>query len=187
MSVYFHCRALRAFVHICISTESFQGPYPGPLNKHIYTIICAFVSIHHRRPSARATPMLGVVNLQQKTGTQCGAYSWWLPSQKHINIKQQHVSWLMADLKAVQKSSPFDETTAVNIRLFSSGQQADFGSARCHHTVQYRWNHMLEGSAHITSGDARSGIEDQDWFLQKSDNPDNEGTNTFLPKKSGHL
>ena len=46
---------------------------------------------------------------------------------------------------------------------------------------------MLEGSAHITLGDARSGIEDQDQFLQESDNPDNEGTNTFLPKKSGHL
>ena len=46
---------------------------------------------------------------------------------------------------------------------------------------------MLEGSAHITLGDARSGIEDQDQFLQKSDNPDNEGMNTFLPKKSDHL
>ena len=46
---------------------------------------------------------------------------------------------------------------------------------------------MLKGSTHITLGDARSGIEDQDWFLQKSDNPDNEGTITFLPKKSGHL
>ena len=46
---------------------------------------------------------------------------------------------------------------------------------------------MLEGSAHITLGDARGGIKDQDQFLQKSDNPDNEGMNTFLPKKSGHL
>ena len=46
---------------------------------------------------------------------------------------------------------------------------------------------MLEGSAHITLGDARSGTEDQDQFLQKSDNPDNEGMITFLPKKSGHL
>ena len=46
---------------------------------------------------------------------------------------------------------------------------------------------MLEGSAHITSGDARGGIKDQDQFLQKSDNPDNEGMDTFLPKKSGHL
>ena len=57
----------------------------------------------------------------------------------------------------------------------------------CHYTVQYRWNHMLEGSAHITLGDTRSGIEDQDQFLQKLDNPDNEGMNTFQPKKSGHL
>ena len=46
---------------------------------------------------------------------------------------------------------------------------------------------MLEGSAHITWGDARSGIKEQDQFLQKLDNPDDEGTNTFLPKKSGHL
>ena len=46
---------------------------------------------------------------------------------------------------------------------------------------------MLKGSAHITLGDARGGIEDQDQFLQKLDDPDNEGMNTFLPKKSGHL
>ena len=46
---------------------------------------------------------------------------------------------------------------------------------------------MLEGSAHITLGDARGGIEDQDQFLKKLDNPDNEGMNTFLSKKSGHL
>ena len=46
---------------------------------------------------------------------------------------------------------------------------------------------MLEGSAHITLGDTRGGIKDQDQYLQKLDNPDNEGLNTFLPKKSGHL
>ena len=46
---------------------------------------------------------------------------------------------------------------------------------------------MLKGSAHITLGDDRGGIKDQDQFLQKVDNPDNEGMNTFLPKKSGHL
>ena len=46
---------------------------------------------------------------------------------------------------------------------------------------------MLEGSAHTTLGDARSGNEDQDQFLKKSDDPDSEGTSSFLPKKSGHL
>ena len=46
---------------------------------------------------------------------------------------------------------------------------------------------MLEGSAHITSGDARCDNEDQNWFLKKSDNPDREGMHEFLPKKSGHL
>ena len=46
---------------------------------------------------------------------------------------------------------------------------------------------MLEGSAHTTLGDARSGNEDQNWFLKKSDNPDSEGMIAFLPKKSGHL
>ena len=66
--------------------------------------------------------MLGVViNLQQKFGTQCGAYGWWLVFQKCINIKQQHVGWLAADPKVIQKSSSFDEKTAVNIQLFSSG------------------------------------------------------------------
>ena len=140
MSVYFHCRALRAFAHVCIPTESFQGSYPDPLNKHIYTIICAFVSIHHCRPSAWATPMLGVViNLWQKSGTQCGAYGWWLVSQKCINIKQQqHVGQPAANPKAIQKSSPFGKTTAVNVQLFSNGQQANFGSVQHHHTAQTR-------------------------------------------------
>ena len=46
---------------------------------------------------------------------------------------------------------------------------------------------MLEGSAHATMGDTRCGNEDQDQFLKKSDNPDSEGTNSFLPKKSGNL
>ena len=46
---------------------------------------------------------------------------------------------------------------------------------------------MLEGSAHLTPGDARCGSKDQDQFLQTSDNPDREGTHTSLPKKSGHL
>ena len=39
----------------------------------------------------------------------------------------------------------------------------------------------------IQHWDARSGNEDQNQFLKKSDNPDNEGMITFLPKKSGHL
>ena len=163
MSVFIHCRALRAFTHVCISTESFQGSYPDPLNKSIYTIIhSAFISVHCCRPSAWATPMLRVViNLWQKSGTQCGAYSWWLALQKHINIRQQHVGQPMTDPKVVQKLSSFDEKTAVNVQLSSSSQQADFGSAWHHHKVQYRWNHMLEDSAHTTSGDARSGKEDQ--------------------------
>ena len=40
---------------------------PGPLNKYLYTINCAFVSVHRCRPSARAaTPMQGVaINLRQ--------------------------------------------------------------------------------------------------------------------------
>ena len=46
---------------------------------------------------------------------------------------------------------------------------------------------MLKGSAHITSGDARGGIEDQEHFLQRLDNSNNERTHRFLPKKSGHL
>ena len=53
--------------------------------------------------------------------------------------------------------------------------------------MQHRWDHVLQGSAHITSGDARAGIEYQEQFLQRLDNSDNEGTHRFLPKKSGHL
>ena len=154
MSVFIHCRALRAFTHVCISTESFQGSYPDPLNKSIYTIIhSAFVSVHCHRPSARAAPMLGVViNLWQKSGTQCGAYGWWLALQMHINISQQHVGQLMADPKVIQTLSSFDEKRAVNVRHFSSGQQADFGSMQYHCKSQYSWNHVLEGSAHTTLG-----------------------------------
>ena len=36
-------------------------------------------------------------------------------------------------------------------------------------------------------GHARGGIEDQEQFLQRLDNSDNEGAHRFLPKKSGHL
>ena len=62
MSVYFHCRALRAFTHVCISTESFRGSYPDPMNKYTSTIIhTAFISVHCHRLSAWATPMIGVV------------------------------------------------------------------------------------------------------------------------------
>ena len=46
---------------------------------------------------------------------------------------------------------------------------------------------MLRGSAHLPTGDIRSGIEDQSQFLQKLDDSDNEGTHRFLPKKSDHL
>ena len=115
--------------------------------------------------------MLGVViNLQQKSGTQCGAYGWWLVLQKHINIRQQHVGWPTANPKIIQKSSSFDEKRAVNIQPFSSSQQADFGSVQFHYKAQFSWNHMLEGSAHATSGDVRHGNEDQNQFLKKSDN-----------------
>ena len=77
MPVCFHCRASRAFVHMCI--ESFQGPCPGPLNKTIYTITCAFVSIHRCGPSAQAIPMLGVVILWQLVyiGPTLGTASFW--------------------------------------------------------------------------------------------------------------
>ena len=116
-----------------------------------------------------------------------GGYGWWLEFQKHINIKQQHVGWLPADLKVIQKSSPFYEKTSVNIQLFHSGQQANSGSAQYHHKAQYSCDHVLKGSAHLTLGDARCGIKHQDQFLKKSDNPHRKGTNTSLPKKSGHL
>ena len=36
-------------------------------------------------------------------------------------------------------------------------------------------------------GDARGGIKGQEQFLQRLDNPDNEGTHRLLSKKSGHL
>ena len=99
-------------------------------------------------------------------------HGWWLVLQKCINIRQQHVGWPMANPKNVQKLSSFDEKRAVNVQLFSSGQ---LWQCAIPSQMQYSWNHLLEGSAHTTSGDARSGNEDQNWFLKKSDNPDSEG------------
>ena len=46
---------------------------------------------------------------------------------------------------------------------------------------------MLQGSAQLPLGDTRGGITDQEQFLQRLDNSNNEGTQRFLPKKSGHL
>ena len=46
---------------------------------------------------------------------------------------------------------------------------------------------MLKGSAQLPSGDTRGGIEDQEQFLQRLNNSNNEGAQRFLPKKSGHL
>ena len=90
--------------------------------------------------------------------------------------------------KSLKKSSSFDKISAVNVQLSSSSQQANICSVPFHHKVLiHSWNHVLEGSAHATLGDARCGNEDQNQFLEKSDNPDSEGTIEFLPKKSGHL
>ena len=188
MSVYFHCRALRAFIHVCIPTESFQGSYPDPLNKHIYTIICALVSIHHRRPSAWATPILGVViNLQQKSGAQM--WGLWLV----VSIPEAHQHQAAACQLA--SSRPQSHTKIISFwwnnssKCMTLQQQPTGWLWQCmvpsHITVQM--NHMLEGSAHATLGDARCGDEDQDQFLKKSDNPDSEGMSSSLPKKSGHL
>ena len=46
---------------------------------------------------------------------------------------------------------------------------------------------MLEGSAQLPWGETRCGIKDQEQLLQRLDDSDNEGTQRFLPKKSGHL
>ena len=99
-----HCfRASRAKVN-----ESFHGPYLGTINKYYNILICAFTSVHHCRPSAwAATPPQGVaLSPRQKTGAKCGAYGWWQDIQKHNNSKQ-HVSQLMANCKAIQKSDSF--------------------------------------------------------------------------------
>ena len=61
------------------------------------------------------------------------------------------------------------------------------GSVPCHHTVHNRWDHVLEGSAHLTTGDTRGDIEAQDQFSPKVDDPEKEGTTTSLSQKSGHL
>ena len=134
-------------------------------------------------PSARG----GIKSHDRKTGTQCGAYGWWQEFLKHNNNQQQHVGWPVADCKAIQKSSPFGKRTPLNVQLSHSGQQADSGSAPCHHTVHNRWDHVLEGSAHLTMGDTRGDMETQHQFPPKADDPEREGTTTSLSQKSGHL
>ena len=46
---------------------------------------------------------------------------------------------------------------------------------------------MLEGSAHLTTGDTRGDIEAQDQSSPKVDDPEREGTTTSLSQMSGHL
>ena len=178
------CRALRA-----ILDESFHGPYLGPFNKYFNILICAFISVHCHRPNARAaTPPQGVaLSLQQKTGAQCGAYGWWQEDQKHPDDEQQHVGQPVADHKAIWKLSPFHEIKPANVRLSHSSWQADSGNVPHYHTVHSRWDHVLEGSAHLTMGDTRGDIKAQDQFPPKSDKPDIEGTTSSLSQKSGHL
>ena len=75
---------------------------------------------------------------------------------------QEHVSWLVANTKVIQKQSSFGKKNTINILYHSSGQQADSSSAHWHHTAQlviHNGDHVPEGSAQITSGDTRLGME----------------------------
>ena len=130
---------------------------------------------------------------------------WLVPGSPEALLQQAACQPASSWPQIIWKSSPFCKRTPLNVRLYSSSQQANLdldsvlhhhtaqihwqyhsNSAQHHHIVQQQWDHMLEGSAQLPLGDTRGGIKDQEWFLQRLDNSNNEWTQRFLPKKSGH-
>ena len=107
---------------------------------------------------------------------------------------QEQVSQLMANRKVIQKQSSFGKKNTINVWHYSSGQQADFCSVHHHHTVQsitYSGDHMLQGSAQVTSGDTGLGIKTKPSSSRHGTNEltslRETGWSEFLPRESGHL
>ena len=85
------CRAFRAKVN-----ESVHGPYLGPNNKYYNILICAFVSVHHHRPSAQeATPPQGVAE-SPMTENWCPIWGLWLVAD-NPEAQQQQAACQLAD------------------------------------------------------------------------------------------
>ena len=150
----------------------------------------------------------GVVNLwQNKSGTQCVAYGWWIGHftyqcdagllhdiTSHPAIKQHHqlayVSWQAADTEGHTKSISFGKKTAVNTWHFQSSQHQAVCDPITHFTSAR--DHVLEDSAQIPSWDGvihdmrtqsipRGNVEHGKTLQSRR-----EGTNPIL-RWSGHL
>ena len=72
----------------------------------------------------------------------------------------------MADCNAIQKATPFCKITPANVRLSHSSWQTNPSSVPHHHKANRRWDHMLEGSAHLTMGDVSGDIKPMTSSLQ---------------------
>ena len=76
-----------------LNSESLQGSYPGPANKYfIQHQTCAFVSVHHRRPSAReATPPHGVAQSPRQYPYRPGTDSGRCQTRSKMHISQDRM------------------------------------------------------------------------------------------------
>ena len=163
-------------------------------NLHAYTIYSVLYSIHHCRPSAWATLMLGVVTPATKKIWHPMWGLWLVDRNAAARHPQEHVSQPMADTKVVWKQSSFGEKNTINIQHYSSSQQANFSSACYHHTahpVTHSEDHVPEGSTQITSGDTRLGMETRPSSYRCGTSEltslSEKGQSEFLPRESGHL
>ena len=107
---------------------------------------------------------------------------------------QEQVGQPTANPKVIWKQSSFDKKNTINDQHYSSSQQTNFSSACHHHTVQsitYSGDHMLEGSAQVTSGDTRLGIMTKPSSSRHGTNKltslSETGWSEFLLRESGHL
>ena len=120
-------------------------------------------SIHCSRPSAQATPMLGVVKPMTRKIWHPIWGLWLVVSNTEAKQhQQQHVGQPAANPKVIKKQPSFAEKSSLNVWHCSSSWQADFWSAHFHHKAQlavHSWDHVLEGSAHTPSGDTRCGMK----------------------------
>ena len=173
--------------------ESFKDHTLIP-NKYLCnTIYSVLHSIHCHRPSAWATLPLGVVTPATKK-VWCPMWGLWLVNKKPaaIHHQQQHVGWPAADTSHM-KTVFFCQEKHYNVH-YSSGWQADFSSAHYHHKAQlatHIGDHVPEGSAQMTSGDTRLGMETRHssykYGMSEVTSLNEMGWSEFLPRESGHL
>ena len=122
----YHCSSViiiaQLYVHSCTAfratAESFHGPYPGPVNKYsIKNLTCAFVSVHHHRPSAQRTmPLQGVAQSPQQQNW-CPVWGLWLVAE----AQHQQAAGQPADSQSqsLMKSDFFSQNNSSDCMTFT--------------------------------------------------------------------